>query len=201
MDESLVKIRHDRSKKDFPELKLDDDEYVEFSFKRARVCLGAIWCGTFLGLVFILLAFLIVLLRQSMLDEMGKNFLFIILFALLAAALLIGLFALKVYNGNRLFITNKHAIQFIMMSPVSTSINIIDLFSIEDASFRQESFLQKMFHYGTLRLATVGDETTYTFTYSDITSEQLKAVTDLISNAKKRSRNKDAVKEEKEEKV
>ncbi|MBR2994541.1 hypothetical protein IKF32_01320 [Candidatus Saccharibacteria bacterium] len=201
MDESLVKIRHDRSKKDFPELKLDDDEYVEFAFKRAKVCLFAIFGGTFIGLILILLAFLVVLLGQSMIDEMGKNFLFIILFALLAAALLIGLFALKVYNGNRLFITNKHAIQFIMMSPVSTSINIIDLFSIEDASFRQESFLQKMFHYGTLRLATVGDETTYTFTYSDITSEQLKAVTDLISNAKKRSRNKDAVKEEKEEKV
>ncbi len=200
MDESLVKIRHDRSKKDFPELKLDDDEYVEFAFKRAKVCLFAIFGGTFIGLILILLAFLVVLLGQSMIDEMGKNFLFIILFALLAAALLIGLFALKVYNGNRLFITNKHAIQFIMMSPVSTSINIIDLFSIEDASFRQESFLQKMFHYGTLRLATVGDETTYTFTYSDITSEQLKAVTDLISNAKKRSRNKDAVKEVKEEK-
>lgn len=196
MDESLVKIRHDRSKKDFPELKLEDDEYVEFAFKRARVCLGMIWGGTFLGLVLILLAFLIVLLKQSMLDEMGKNFLFIILFALLAAALLIGLFALKVYNGNRLFITNKRAMQFIMMSPVSTSINIIDLFSIEDASFRQDSFMQKMFHYGTLRLATVGDETTYTFTYSDIKPEQLRAVTELISDAKKRARSKDEVKED-----
>ena len=88
MDESLVKIRHDRSKKDFPELKLDDDEYVEFAFKRAKVCLFAIFGGTFIGLILILLAFLVVLLGQSMIDEMGKNFLFIILFALLAAALL-----------------------------------------------------------------------------------------------------------------
>ena len=35
MDEGLAKIRHDRSKKDFPFLKLDDDEYVEFAFSRA----------------------------------------------------------------------------------------------------------------------------------------------------------------------
>ena len=32
MEESLTKIRHDRSKKDFPEMKLDDDEYVEFLY-------------------------------------------------------------------------------------------------------------------------------------------------------------------------
>ena len=188
MDESLAKIRHDRSVKDFPGLRLEDDEYVEFYFRRAKVCLWAIWGGTFFGLVFILLAFLLVLLGQSRLDEMGVNFMYIILFALLAAALLIGVISLKVYKGNKLFITNRRAIQFVMDSLVSTSINIIDLVSIEDASFRQESLLQKMFHFGILRLSTVGDETTYTFKYSDIKPEELKAVTDLISAAKKANR-------------
>ena len=185
MDESLAKIRHDRSVKDFPGLRLEDDEYVEFYFRRAKVCLWAIWGGTFFGLVFILLAFLLVLLGQSRLDEMGVNFMYIILFALLAAALLIGIISLKVYKGNKLFITNRRVMQFVMDSLVSTSINIIDLVSIEDASFRQESLLQKMFHFGILRLSTVGDETTYTFKYSDIKPEELKAVTDLISQAKK----------------
>jgi hypothetical protein len=42
----------------------------------------------------------------------------------------------------------------------------------------------------------VGDETTYTFKYSDITGEQLKAVTDLISAAKKRSHKKKEAEEE-----
>ena len=78
----------------------------------------------------------------------------------------------------------------VMTSPVVNSVNIIDLSSVEDASFRQENLLQSLFHYGTLRLSTVGDETTYTFKYSDITGEQLKEVTDLISNAKKRGRKK-----------
>ena len=79
MDESLAKIRHDRSQRDFPGLKLEDDEYVEFFFKRARVCLMMIWGATFAGLVIILLAFLMVVIGQSHLDEMGRNFLFIIL--------------------------------------------------------------------------------------------------------------------------
>ena len=190
MDESLAKIRHERSKKDFPGLRQEDDEYVEFAFKRAKICLFLIFGGVGLGLAVVLLAFLLVLMGQSMIDEMGRNFLFIILAALLAAAIIIGLISLTVHRGNKLFITNRRVIQMVMTSPVVNSVNIIDLSSVEDASFRQENLLQSLFHYGTLRLSTVGDETTYTFKYSDITGEQLKEVTDLISDAKKRGRKK-----------
>ena len=185
MDESLTKIRHERSKKDFPHLTLEDGEYVEFAFKRARICLFMILGGLALSVIIILLAFLLTLLGQDMLDEMGKNFVFIILAALLAAAVIIGIIAIMIYQGNKLFVTNKHVIQMIMNSPVSSSVNMIDLPSIEDASFHQNGVLQTFLHYGTLRLATVGDETTYTFKYSDISSEQLKAISDLITEARK----------------
>lgn len=191
MDNNLAKIRHERSLKDFPNLKLEDGEYVEFAFMRAKICLLMILGGTALGLILILIAFLIVLMGQSMIDDMGRNFLFIILSALMAAAFLIGLVALRVYKGNRLYITNKHVIQFVMNSLVSSSINIIDLASVEDASFRQDSLLQKLFHYGTFRLSTVGDETTYTFKYSDISPAQLRAVTKLITEAKKEAKRKE----------
>lgn len=190
MDNNLAKIRHERSVKDFPNLKLEEDEYVEFAFSRAKVCLLLILGGTAGGLILILLAFLLTLLAQSMIDDMGRHFLFIILFALLAAAIIIGVIALRIYRGNKLFITNKHVIQMVMNSLVSDSINIIDLASVEDASFRQNSLLEKMFHYGTFRLSTVGDETTYTFKYSDIEPSELKAVTKLITEAKKISRKK-----------
>ena len=185
MDESLSKIRHERSKRDFPGLRLDEGEYVEFFFKRAKICLYMIWGGVFVGLVIILLGFLLVLMGQSMIDDMGRNFLFIILASLLGAAVIIWMLALKIYNGNKLYITNKHVTQMVMNSPVSTSINIIDLTSVEDASFRQTNIMQKLLHYGTFRLSTVGDETTYTFPYSDIKPDELRAVTELITNAKK----------------
>lgn len=185
MDTNLAKIRHERSVKDFPNLKLEEDEYVEFAFMRAKICLLVILGGTAAGLILILLVFLVVLMGQTKIDEMGKQFLFIILFALLAASFLIGVIALRVYKGNKLYITNKHATQFVMSSLVSSSVNTIDLASVEDASFRQDGLLQKLFHYGTFRLATVGEETTYTFKYSDISPSELKAVTKLITDAKK----------------
>ena len=186
MDEGLAKIRHDRSKKDFPFLKLDDDEYVEFAFSRAKICLFVIFGGVALGLIFILLVFLFVLMGQQSLDEMGKNFMFILLTALIVVALMIGMVALVVYRGNKLFVTNKHVVQLVMKSPVATSVNMIDLLSIEDASFSQSGLLQKMFGYGTFRLSTVGDETTYTFPYSDIAPNELREVSKLITDAKKK---------------
>ena len=51
--------------------------------------------------------------------------------------------------------------------------------------------MPRIFHYGTLRLATVGDETTYTFKYSDITPEDMKAISKMITDAKKRHRRND----------
>ncbi len=185
MDESLAKIRHERSKKDFPGLNLDDGEYVEFAFHRSRACLVLIFGALFVSLVIILLAFLLSLMGASLLDEMGRNFLFIILGALLAATVLIAAFTIMIYYGNQLFITNRHVIQKVMDSPVSKSINTIDLSSVEDVSFHQKGILPSLFHYGTLRLSTVGDETTYTFKYSDISPEDLKAVTKLVTSAKK----------------
>lgn len=191
MDENLGKIRHERSKKDFPMLNLEDDEYVEFAFKRARICLYLILCGTSFGVILVLLAFLLTLLGQSMIDEMGKNFLFIILLALLASAVIIGMIALTTYRGNRLFVTNKRVIQMVMSSLVSSSINAIDLASVEDVSFRQDGIMARLFHFGTLRLATVGDETTYTFKYSDVTSDDIEAISKMITDAKKKQKKDD----------
>ena len=196
MDEGLVKIRHAKSAKDFPGLKLEDNEYVEFAFKRTKLCLVAILAGVILSLAVIIVAFSLLLLnKNTLLDNMGINFINIIMVVLIATVLLAGLVGLIVYRGNRLYITNKHVINMIMKSPFATSVNEIDLQSIEDASFRQDGILQKMFHYGTFRLSTVGDETTYTFPYSDASQEDLKAVSKLVSDAKKSK----ITKEEKED--
>lgn len=184
MDEGLVRIRHERSVKDFPFLKLEDNEYVEFAFKRARIWLNLILGGLSAGLILILLAFLLVLMGQSSIDATGVSFLYIILGALLFAVLLAGLFTVIVYRGNRLFVTNKHVIQLTMVSPMANSVNMIDLSSIEDTSFSQNGIMQKIFGYGTFRLSTVGEETTYTFKNSDITQEELRAVSKLVTIAK-----------------
>lgn len=193
MDEGLAKIRHERSVKDFPFLELEDNEYVEYAFKRAKIWLNLILGGLAAGLILILLAFLLVLMGKDSLNATGINFLYIILGALLVSVFLVGLFTIMVYRGNKLFITNKHVIQLIMSSPMANSVNMIDLTSIEDTSFSQNGIMQKMFGYGTFRLSTVGEETTYTFKKSDITAEELRAVAKLVSKAKVSDDKKDSV--------
>ena len=193
MDEGLAKIRHERSVKDFPFLELEDNEYVEYAFKRARIWLNLILGGLAAGLIFILFAFLLVLLGKDSLDTTGVSFLYIILGSLLLAVFAIGVFTLIVYHGNKLFITNKHVIQMTMLSPMASSVNMIDLSSIEDTSFSQNGIMQKMFGYGMFRLSTVGEETTYTFKKSDITPEELRAVSKLVTKAKGVNNKKDSV--------
>ncbi|MBR2766752.1 PH domain-containing protein [Candidatus Saccharibacteria bacterium] len=187
MDENLAKIRHERSKKDFPGISLEEGEYVEFAFSRAKIILMLILCGTAFGVIVVLLAFLVALLGQDSIDEMGRKFLFIILLALLAAAIIMGMIALTTYRGNKLYVTNRRVIQLVMNSLVSSSTNAIDLESVEDVSFRQDGLLQRILHFGTLRLATVGEETTYTFKHSDISPEDLEAVSKLVTEAKKKA--------------
>ena len=188
MDQNLINIRHERSQKDFPQLKLEADEYVEFALTRAKNCLLITWVGAAIAAAIIALAFLLVIMGQPLLDDMGRNFLFFILSAIIAAVLIAAIVTTIVFRGNKLFITNKRVMQMVMASPISSSINIIDLISVEDASFRQDTITQRIFKFGTLRLSTVGDETTYTFPYSDITPDDLRSITKLISDAKKQSK-------------
>ena len=184
MNENLVKIRHDRSEKDFPFLKLEEDEWVEFAFKRAKICYLLIFGAVAGGLMVVLFAFLTVLMGQASIDAGGRNFMYLLLIILIGMGLLVAAIAVVVFRGNQMYVTNKHVVQIVMKTPVSKSVNIIDLPSVEDASFQQNGILQTMLHYGTFRLSTVGDETTYTFPYSDISPADLRAVSKLITAAK-----------------
>lgn len=191
MDENLVKIRHARSEKDFPFLKLEEDEYVEFAFKRAKICYMLI-VGVVAGvLALVLFAFLVVLLGQHSIDANARNFLYVILLVIILLGVVSGVVAVKVFKGNRMYVTNKHVVQFIMKSPLAKSVNIIDLPSVEDASFNKTGFLQTFLNYGTFRLSTVGDETTYTFPYSDISAHDLNGVSKLITTAKEKAKKKE----------
>jgi hypothetical protein len=186
MNEALKNVRHARSKKDFPHLKLEEGEYVELAFSRAKICLTAIMAGTIAAFAIILLVFIITMASGVLSsDDMGRNFLAVVFTTIIAVIFIAAIISLRIYRGNKLFITNKRVMQFSMTSLVSSSVNIIDLSSIEDASFHQKNIFQKIFKYGTLRLSTIGDETTYTFPYSDISAEELKQIAYLVSNVKK----------------
>src|SRR5690606_38669616 len=85
---------------------------------------------------------------------------------LLCTLILIGSFiSVYVYLQNKFFLTNESVIQEIQHSLFSKHEQTVSLANIEDASYRQEGILQHMFNYGSIRLSTQGDETTYRFNY------------------------------------
>ena len=187
MDQNLITIRHERSKKDYPELNLEDDEYVELAFVRATVCYFLLWGVVALGLIVLLLALLIFANSSFEIDNMGRNFMTMIVVAILAVLIIGGLIVTKIYRSNKMFITNKRVTQMIMHTLVSNSVNIIDLSSIEDVSFRQNSLVEKLFGYGTLRLSTVGDETTYTFPCAKVDPKEISLIVKLVNDDKEKN--------------
>ncbi len=181
MDKNLKTIRHERSKKDFPGLKLEKDEYVEIALSRAPLCLLMIWLGVVFAVIVFATVFLISSLAIPGIDETGLSFMTLLFWIFVIFFIMCGIVATIVFRGNKMYITNKRITQQRMLSPVVTSVNIIDLSAIEDVSFRQTNLLQKIFSYGTLRLSTVGDETTYTFPFSNVTGEEISKIVELVN--------------------
>ena len=198
MTQSLTELRHARSKNDFPFLNLEDGEYVELSITRAKIGLLIIW---FFEIVSFLLLTLILVLFDNGLPAAANtiniapsvaatSFLRIVIFILYGALVISGLVGTKVYLDNKMYITNKRAIQIASNALFHKSTNVIELSKIEDVSFKQAGIFDYLFHLGTIRMSTVGDETTYTFRYVETPTDEIQTISHLVfvskdSNSKK----------------
>jgi Bacterial PH domain len=79
---------------------------------------------------------------------------------------IIAAISIRVYRGNRLYLTNESVIQRVQNSLFDVREQQISLSRIDDVTFEQRGMIQQMFNYGTLRLSTEGEETTYYFHYA-----------------------------------
>lgn len=90
----------------------------------------------------------------------------ILIGVLLSVLFLIGGYAaLWVYLSNRFFLTNESVIQEIQTGLFTHKEQTVSLANIEDASYNQTGPVQTILDYGSIRLSTEGDETTYSFNY------------------------------------
>lgn len=185
MKKDLVRLRHARSTKDFPGLKLESDEYVELSIKRSPVGVILIWTGEILGMI-LLLALMAVVRHMSgtdstvILTSSAINFMYFIIYVMMGVLLIVGLIGSHVYRGNSLYVTNHRVIQNSVASLMAKSTNVIELSKIEDVSFKQSGLFEYIFKLGTIRMSTVGDETTYTFKLVDIPTDELEVISHLV---------------------
>ncbi len=162
-----VRDRSEASKRKYPFLNLSEGEYIILDVRRHPIGLLLPVGVTFITLILILGAaaaypYLVVQNVSSLsLPSAGDIWLVAILLSLLVT--IFGYFAVWIYMQNKFFMTNESVIQEIQHSLFSKHEQTVSLGSIEDASFKQANFIQTIFNFGTIRLSTEGEETTYRF--------------------------------------
>lgn len=157
------------SKKAYPHLNLSAGEFVVLDVKRHPIGLLIPVLATGVTLLALIIVMIVYPSGDSM-SNLGATLPSFedILVPMLLLMLLIcvgGFIAVWVYLQNQFYMTNESVIQEIQHSLFSRHEQTVSLGSIEDASFKQSGVLQLMLNYGTVRLSTEGEETTYRFSY------------------------------------
>lgn len=190
MKAELTQIQHARSVKDFPEIDLEEDEFVILRLRRSRI--GVLFIWVVVGLCILALSFSLIFLANEhnientlfSLSPVALEYMRLAIFAFYGVFIVAGFIAQIIYNSNSMYITNRRAIQKSRTTLFANSTNIIELQDIEDVSFRQGNILDHIFSIGTLRMSTIGDETTYTFRYLDTPRDEVKTISHLIHDCK-----------------
>lgn len=158
---------HDESVQKYPTLNLSQNEFVILDIKRHPIGLLLPVLTTALALLAVIAALIMYPSQPDTtllpLPTYGQILLPLLLLMVLVA--IGGSVAVWVYLQNHFYMTNESVIQEIQHSLFSRHEQTVSLGSIEDASFKQNGPLQMLLDYGTVRLSTEGEETTYRFSY------------------------------------
>lgn len=162
-----VKRRHDVSIKKYPDLNLSPHEYVVAAVPRHFIGIFIPAMITALG---VSVAMIIVINYPFLADSLGfpmSSFGTVVFIGVLLTVLFLigGYAALWIYSNNRFFLTNESVIQEIQTGLFTHKEQTVSLANIEDASYDQIGPIQSILNYGSIRLSTEGDETSYKFDY------------------------------------
>lgn len=183
-----LKRKHEECMRLYPNLNLSEGEYVILRISRHPIgLLIPVFFTTFAIVVLVTCMFLV----PEFYDTDAQTTLFAsltptptliigVLGLLTVLSALIGGVAVWVYQRNRFFLTTESIIQEIQHSLFSRHEQTVSLGSIEDASFTRRGIFQHIFNYGTMRLSTEGEETTYTFAYVEDPKRQIAIVNNAV---------------------
>lgn len=172
-----VRAKHEASKKKYPFLNLSDCEFVVLNLQRHPI-------GMFtpIAVASLSLLALLVLLIIYPADSASLPSFWAVFWPILALMTMIGVgcyIAIWVYLQNQFFMTNESVIQEIQHGLFSRHEQTVSLGSVEDVSFKKTGLLQTFLDYGTIRMSTEGEETTYRFHYVSRPKQQ----TAILNNA------------------
>lgn len=175
-----VVAKHDESMRKYPVLNLSRGEYVISMVQRHPIGLVAPLgiCAFLLFLVMVGLGLYPSFAESNDLPTVDQLLVPASLFMLLIA--IGGYITAWVYLQNKFFLTNESVIQEIQTSLFAHHEQTVSLSNIEDASYRQTGLIQSLFNYGSIRLSTEGDETTYRFHYVANPKDQIAVLNNAV---------------------
>lgn len=165
-----IKLKHQKSINSYPNLNLSEGEYVISAVRRHPIGLfPPVLVGLFLIIITIAALLNVKDISQVIVPIFGAvlapRLIYIFLTIFLATIVFGVLVSVYVYRKNRFFLTNESVIQEIQTGLLYKHEQTVSLQNIEDASFYKNGIVQQLFNFGTIRLSTEGDETTYLFSY------------------------------------
>lgn len=171
--------KHEDSLAKHPTLNLSKGEYIISEVRRHWIGLvGSLAVGGLLAIaVFVGLG-----MYPSLVPSGDPPFDALLMPALLLLILIgLGTYIVAwVYLNNKFFLTNESVIQEIQTSLFAHNEQTVSLSNIEDASYTQTGVFQLLFNYGSIRLSTEGDETTYRFHYVSNPKRQIAILNNAV---------------------
>ena len=182
-----IRQKHDISVRKYPQLNLSEGEYVISAVRRHPI--GVIYIWTVVLLASVVTASIPFILTttdpvpfsfSAMAITSGLSVLLLTVLLLLSG----GVVATVVYNANRFYLTNESVTQYIQTGLFSKKNQTISLGNIEDASYSQRGIVQTILNYGSIRLSTEGEETTYRFAFVADPQKQTRLLNNAIESFK-----------------
>lgn len=178
-----VKKKHDYSKQMFPRLNLSDAEYILRYVRRHPIgLLGPAFAAVVL--ITLIITFLInyksIMSVLGVVDPISYGVVFVLCLLMIVLVAVIEYMSIWIYVNNQFFLTNESVIQEIQISLFSRREQTVSLANIEDVSFHQSGILQLLLNYGSIRLSTEGDETTYRFSYVSNPKDETAALNNAV---------------------
>lgn len=178
------KADHAISVHDYPELDLDENEYIIIDVERTKLFPILAHTVAIVGyLFFTVVAFLD--MHGWLLGIEGNGLFSVISFLVTIILAVVCYLALWIYNRNQMIVSNQRIFDKIQTSLFAYRMQSIELEHIEDLSHAQVGILAKIFNYGSVRFSTVGNEHTYELTFVHNPEEQIRIIKKAVHNVEK----------------
>jgi uncharacterized membrane protein YdbT with pleckstrin-like domain len=101
----------------------------------------------------------------SNLSSTDKMYAFIVAIAFAALVVLFAYIAIIIYKGNRWIVTSDSITQVSQTGLFQKQTSQLSLGNLEDVTFEQNSLIQSLFGFGTLKVETAGERSKFQFPY------------------------------------